>query len=122
MKVFLARMVDQVPQVQIMCLVVTIVATTQKSLKVLLATLVSLEEMACLAIQVIKAYLVKIISLKAPGDGLVVQVMSDPMDSEDLQIRMDFWQFFTPRLETYENFLEFQRYTFLDQRNSQLSN
>lgn len=122
MKVFLARMVDQVPQVQIMCLVVTIVATTQKLLKVLLATLVSPEEMECLVIKVIKAYLVKIISLKAPGDGLVVQVMSDPMDSEDLQILMDFWQFFTPRLEIYENFLEFQRNTFLDQRNSQLSN
>lgn len=92
------RMVDQVLQVQIMFLVVTIVATIQKSLKALPATLVSLDEMECLVNRDIKGYPVKIISQKVLGGDLVVQVMSDPTESADLLILMDFWQFFTLRL------------------------
>ena len=92
------RMVDQVLQVQIMFLVVTIVATIQKSLKALPATLVNLDEMECLVNRDIKGCPVKIISQKVLGGDLVVQAMSDPTESADLLILMDFWQFFTPRL------------------------
>ena len=96
------KMVDQVLQVQIMFLVVTIVATTQKSLKVLLAILVSLDEMDCLVIKVIKGCPVKTILQKVLGDDLVVQVMLGPMDSVDLLILMDFWRFSTPRLRSFQ--------------------
>ena len=95
-------MVDQVLQVQIMFLVVTIVATIQKSLKVLLAILVSLDEMDCLVIKGIKGCPVKIILQKVLGDDLVVQAMLGPMDSVDLLILMDFWRFSTPRLRLFQ--------------------
>ena len=96
------KMVDQVLQVQIMFLVVTIVATTQKSLKVLLATLVSLDEMDCLVIRGIMGCPVKIISQKVLGDDLVVQVMLGPMDSVDLLIFMVFSRFSTLRLRLFQ--------------------
>ena len=95
------KMVDQVLQVQIMFLVVTIVATIQKSLKVLLATLVSLDEMECLVNRDIKGYLVKITSQKVLEGDLVVQVMSGLTESADLLILMDLSQFFTLRLELF---------------------
>ena len=95
------KMVDQVLQVQIMFLVVTIVATIQKSLKVLLATLVILDEMECLVNRVIKGYLVKITSQKVLGGDLVVQVMSGPTESAELLILMDLSQFSTLRLELF---------------------
>ena len=95
-------MVDQVLQVQIMFLVVTIVATTQKSLKVLLATLVSLDEMDCLVIRAIMDCPVKIISQKVLGDDLVVQVMLGPMDSVDLLIFMVFSRFSILRLRLFQ--------------------
>lgn len=80
-QVFLVKMVDQVPLAQIIFLAITIVVTIQKSLKVLLGTLVTLDEMECLEIKDIKVYLVKIILRKVPVDDLVARVILDPTDS-----------------------------------------
>ena len=83
-------MADQAHPARITYLVVMTVGTTPKLLKGPLVILVNPDEKECLENEDIRVYQERIISQKVLGDDLVVREMSDPMDSADLLILMDF--------------------------------
>ena len=104
-QVYREKTADQAHPARITSLVVTIVGATPKSLKVPPVILVNRDEKECPESKDIRVYQEKIILQKALEDDPEVREMSDPMDSGELLILMDFWQYFIRRFDYFPLFV-----------------